>query len=201
MKVKLENDIMAPRAKKSKLTSDELDIFTTEERRRIIYDEIRLPRPQGSNIVYTAAEAVNVLETLIRQIKSLDQPWPERTLRILIKEKMVNEKRIPVKICRFNRILKAVENGGSPQLYWNSRGRPNILPFKKLRDEFDKHAKREGVAWTFKDTKDVLVEELKRKREKVGLYSSTVKPPCNRTISAYHSALLSVPDLVLCFCN
>ena len=73
---------------------------------------------------------------------------------------MVNEKRIPVQICRFNRILKAVENGGSPQLYWNSRGQPDILPFEKLREEFDKRAKREGVDWTFNHTKDVLVAKL-----------------------------------------
>ena len=113
-------EIAAPRAKKSRLTSNELEIFTSEERRQIIYNDIRLPRTVGGNVVYSATEAVNVVNALIRQNSKLEQPHPERTLLVLIKEKMINEKRIPVKICRFNRILKMTADGDSPQLHWNS---------------------------------------------------------------------------------
>ena len=94
-------------------------------------------------------------------------------------------------------LIKAASNGDSPQLYWNSRGRPDILPLEKLRERFDEHSKREGVAWTRDQTKDALTNALKTKREEKGLDASTVEPPCNLTVSAYHSALLSMPDLLL----
>jgi len=198
----LESEVTAPRAKRSRLTSTELDtIFTSKERRQIICNDIRLPRPLGGNIVYSAAEAVNVVNTLLRQNSASDHPHPTRTLLVLIKEKMVKERRIPVQICRFNRIIKAAANGDSPQVYWNSRGRPDILPLEKLRETFDEYSKREGVAWTRDQTKDALTNALKTKREEKGLDASTVEPPCNLTVSAYHSALLSMPDLSLRFCN
>ena len=96
--------VVAPRSKRSKLTSGELDIcFTSEERRRIIYKDIRLPRPRGGNIVYSAAEAINVVCTLVSQNKASDQPHPERTFLVLVKEKMVNEKRVSVKKRRLTR--------------------------------------------------------------------------------------------------
>ena len=197
----LEHEVTAPRAKKSRLTSNELDtIFTTKERRRIIYSDIRLPRPLGGNIVYSSAEAVNVVNTLVCQNQKSDNPHPDRTLLVLVKQKMIDEKRIPVQICRFNRILKHVANGGSPQLHWNARGRPEILPLEKLRVLFDDHNKREGVAWKFDHTKKALTNALKMQREENGLDASTVEPPCNLTVGAYHSALLSMPDLANRFC-
>ena len=112
-----EVEITAPQAKRSRLTSNELEIFTSEERRQIIYNDIRLPRTIGGNVVYSAAEAVNVLNALIRQNSKSKQSHPERTLLVLIKEKMTNEKRILVKICRFNRIVNDVASGYSPQLH------------------------------------------------------------------------------------
>ena len=57
-------------------------------------------RPQGSNIVYTVAKVVSILETLIRQNKLLDQRHPDITICVIIKEKMVPKKLILVKICR-----------------------------------------------------------------------------------------------------
>ena len=125
--------VVAPRSKRSKLTSEELDIcFASEKRRRIIYDDIRLPRPREGNIIYSAAEAINVVCTLACQNTASDQPYPERTFLVLVKEKMVNEKRVPFKKRRLNIIIQAHEAGTAPRLYWNSVGRPDIIPLAEL---------------------------------------------------------------------
>ena len=87
-------EITAPRPKRSKLTTNELDMcFTNEERRRIIYSSIRFPRPQGGNLVYSAAEAVNVVRTLVNQNATSPEPFSERTFLTLVKEKMIKERR------------------------------------------------------------------------------------------------------------
>ena len=57
--------------------------------------------------------------------------------------------------------------------------------------------KRDGLAWTITNTKHALTKKLKEKLTAQGLDSSTVGPPHIKTIQAYYSALLSMPDLAL----
>ena len=92
-------DVIAPRAKRRKLSARELDVFTSDEKRKIIYSGIRLPRPLSGNLVYSAAEAVNVVRTVTKQNDIGDNGMPlhpKRLFLVLVKEKMINERRSPV---------------------------------------------------------------------------------------------------------
>ena len=55
---------MAPRVKRRQLTSGEIDVFTSEERKRIIYNEIRLPRPQGGNMVMSSIMKMYIIQNV-----------------------------------------------------------------------------------------------------------------------------------------
>mmetsp|Transcript_27431 Transcript_27431/g.65962 ORF Transcript_27431/g.65962 Transcript_27431/m.65962 type:complete len:267 (-) Transcript_27431:179-979(-) len=183
---------MAPRVKQQQLTSGELDVvFTSEERRRIVYDEIRLPRPQGGNMVYSAAEAVHVIDTIVAQnvVDNKNGRHLKRLVLTIVKQKMMDEKRVPVKRSQLNYIYKVAKDGMSPPIFWNNRGQPEIMPLEELRALFDAHAKREGSGWTVESTTNALLVKMKAKLEANGLDSSTMLPPYHQTIMSYHSAL------------
>ena len=65
----------------------------------------------------------------------------------MVKEKMIDEKRVPVKRCQFNCILKVANNGAPTPICWNARGRPNIMSLEDLNSLFDDHTKRDEEGW------------------------------------------------------
>mmetsp|Transcript_5918 Transcript_5918/g.14829 ORF Transcript_5918/g.14829 Transcript_5918/m.14829 type:complete len:131 (+) Transcript_5918:2389-2781(+) len=81
----------------------------------MIYDEIRLP-PPGGNLMYSAAEAVHVIDTLVAKNVAGQENLrhPKRLFVTLVKQKMIDEKRVPVKLSQLNCIYRAACDGASP---------------------------------------------------------------------------------------
>ena len=126
---------------------------------------------------------------------------PRRTFIALVKERMINDGRVPVRQAQLNVLIKDMGDGKSLPMFWNTRGAPEIMPLQELRDLYDIHTKRDGNGWTKEDTKNALVQKMKAKREADGFDSSTIKPPDELTILAYDLALSSMPDLVMRACQ
>ena len=183
--------IVVPRSKQRKLTHAERQIFTKDEQRRHIYDSVWLPRPKHENVVYSVAEAVSVVRSLVCQ-NDTHQP---RAYLDAIKQKMIDDGRIPVKRSQLNNLLKAAEEGKALPTFWNRRGHQEIMGLAELRSKFDENARREGNSWTEDQTERALIAKMKQKLTDSGIDSSTLKPPHKKTVQAYHSALMSMPDL------
>ena len=81
--------------------------------------------------------------------------------------------------------------------FWNQSGRPEIMLLAELRAKFDNHAKRDGKCWTLTQTRNALINQTKEKLTVASLDSSIIELPAKQTIRASHSALMSIPDLVL----
>lgn len=79
----------------------------------MLYDDIRLPRLWGGNIVCSPTEAVNVIKALVGQNAAGDKSHNERTLLVLIKEKMIKEKRTPVTRSHFLELQNKKESAKS----------------------------------------------------------------------------------------
>ena len=165
--------IAVPRSKARKLSPAESQIFTADQRRRYVYNSVRLPRPAGGNLVYSVAEAVSV----IRSLESQNQVHPPRAYLDAVKQKMIDELRIPVQRTQINRLLKAAEEGKALPTFWNRRGPPEIMSLAELRSRFDENAKREGNSWTHEQTERALIDKMRQKLTSAGVDASTLKPP------------------------
>ena len=192
--------VIAPRSKKRKASPIDVRMLTPEEKKQIIRDSIRLPRPRGGNLVYSVAEAVDVVSVLVRQNDEQNKHSPRFYLDA-IKQKMIDDVRVPVQRSQLNRLLGAAKEGKTLPTFWNQCGRPEIMSLAELRAKFDDHAKRDGNCWTLEQTKNALINQTKEKLTVAGLDSSIIESPYKQTIRAYHSALMSMPDLLLRKCN
>ena len=65
---------------------------------------------------------------------------PKRFYADQDKQKMIDEKRVPVKRAQLNVLLKKV----APQIFWDSRERKEIMPLVELRSQYDTHAQQQG---------------------------------------------------------
>ena len=182
---------VVPRSKARKLSLAESHIFTADQRRRYVYDSVRLSQPAGGNLVYSVAEAVGIINSLASQ----NQVHPPRTYLDAVKQTMVDELRIPVQRTQINRLLKVTEERKALPTYWNRRGPPDIMSLADLRSRFDENAKREGSSWTHEQTERALIDKMRQKLTNAGVDASTLKPPHEKTVQAYHSALMSMADL------
>ena len=141
--------------------------------------------------MYSVAEAVSTVKSLVEQ----NQVHPPRAYLDAIKQKMIDDSRVPVKRARLNKILKAAQEGKTLPTCWGRQGPAEIMSLVELRSKFDDNAKRDGNSWTEDQTERALVDNMKQKLTDSGMDSSTIKPPDQKTIQAYHSALMSMPDL------
>ena len=192
--------VIAPRSKKCKSSHIDVRVLTPEEKKQMIRDSIRLPRPRGGNLVYSIAEAVDVVSVLVRNNDEQNKHSPQFYLDA-IKQKMIDEVRVPVQRTQLNKILVAAKDGKKLPTFWNQRGEREIMSLMDLRAKFDDHAKRDGNCWTLEQTKNALINRLKEKLTAAGLDSAIIQSPVKQTIRAYHSALMSMPDLLLRKCN
>ena len=115
------DSIVAPQAKRQKPSSGET---TSVNKRKAIYDEIRLPRPLNGRIVYNPTEAVNAIVSVCEQ----NLRHPRQTFIALVKERMINDGRVPVKQAQLNVLIKDMGDGKSLPMFWNARGAPEIVP-------------------------------------------------------------------------
>ena len=74
---------------------------------------------------------------------------------------MTREKRVPIIRAPLNNTLKAAVDAASNSVYWNTRGRPNMMLIEDLQDIFKEHAKREGNGWDKPDTREALHKVMK----------------------------------------
>ena len=72
--------------------------------------------------MYSAAEAVHVIDAIVAQnvIDSENVHHPKRLVLTLVKQKMIDEKRVSVKRAQLNKLNKSAREGISPPIYWNN---------------------------------------------------------------------------------
>mmetsp|Transcript_23311 Transcript_23311/g.50499 ORF Transcript_23311/g.50499 Transcript_23311/m.50499 type:complete len:210 (+) Transcript_23311:284-913(+) len=155
------------------------------------YKGINIPKPTGGNLMYTPSETVTNTMNFVQ-----GKPTPNRTEIRAFKEKMIAERVIPISISQLNYLVQ--KHGGpdkepAPKC-WNVRGREEIISIEDLVKKVnDSHI----MMWTIEDTCDAVWME---KREKLSLSKEVVpeevKRPAIKTVNAYHTALLSIPELV-----
>ena len=88
-----------------------------------------------------------------------------RYFAALVKQKIIDEKQIPVKYRMFNILLKVSSFGAKSPIYWNSIGRKEIMLLEELRSMSDVHIQRQGKGWTSDNTRQELVRKLKTNLE------------------------------------
>ena len=180
---------MQPR-KKSKTSEDSTKEFN-----------IRLPRPLNGRPTYTPQEAAYHLHTAERDVENLTGTTNKNTHRSFLrryKDKMIEEKLVPVQISALNELAKKYGAPDQPTapLYWDTKGRPEIMDFKEFLEAFkSQQASRVAQGWGIADTKAVLKNKAKQNAEAKGLDPSSVKSPVQETANAYHSTLLSLPEV------
>ena len=90
----------------------------------------------------------------------------------------------------------AAKGGKTLPAFWNQIGEREIMSLIDLRGKFGNHAKRDGNCWTLEQTKKALINRLKEKLTAAGLDSVIIQSPVKKTIGTYHSALMSMLDLL-----
>ena len=83
-------------------------------------------------------------------------------------------------------------------MYWPSRrgGGQDIMSMADLKAQFLSHSQRTASQWLRKDTAKALFDARLAEYEQNGIAVSCAKPPDEKTVNAYHSALLSDPEIV-----
>ena len=150
------------------------------------YEGINLPKPPAGNLIYTPAEAV---ATIMSYTQSEPKP-PSRSNIRSYKEKMIAEKVVPVSISQLNYSVKMHGGPNSPPApkCWNLRGAEEIISIVDLV----KMISDSQMIWGIDQTRDALWAEKKGKR---GSLDQGVKQPDRKTVNAYHTALLSIPEV------
>ena len=109
----------------------------------------------------------------------------------LVKDAMITEGLVPIKITQLNGVYANWKKDGKCQLFWGNRGSPEIMPLSDLVAKFEEQQSRTAQLWLKNDTKQALYEVKLAISTKKGLAPETVKQPDTQTVNAYHSALMS----------
>jgi hypothetical protein len=81
---------------------------------------------------------------------------PLQTYAVLFKHRIIDEKRIPIKLTQLNNLLKDAADRKSLLMSWNYRGQTEIMLLEELRGLFDAHTLRYGRGWTLSNTLQAL---------------------------------------------
>ena len=142
------------------------------------YSKIVLPPPADGGPMYTPSEA-------IANILSFSQSGKSRSEMRAVKEKMIATRVVPIGISQLNSLLA----GGLEKAptYWNQKGRTEIMSIPELA----KAVQESNIIWSIENTREAIWQA---KRVKEGA-DKDVKGPDVKTVNAYHTALLSMPEL------
>ena len=153
---------------------------------------IRLPRPQNGQLMYAPQECANILYELLLK----PDPKPGRKYADRVKQKMIDDRLVPVGRTQLNNILRKHGAPGTPManLTWNSSGRPEILDYEVLKQAYNDND-RVGKGWSFDNTKDTLKKAMKDRLAGQNMDISIIKSPAKSTILSYHSSIMSDPSL------
>ena len=102
--------VIASRSNKRRASPVDARVLTPKEKKQIIRHSIRLPRPQGGNLIYSAAETVDVVSVPVRKNDEQNKHSPQFYLDT-IKQKMIGDVRVPVQQLQLNNILMAAKDG------------------------------------------------------------------------------------------
>jgi len=148
------------------------------------YDGITLPEPAGGNSMYTPAEAIANILTF-----SQSKPTPNKGAIRAFKEKMIATRLIPVAISQLNSLISKHSGPDKKEpapRCWNLKGRAEIINI----DDLAQKVHESHFMWTIDKTRDAVWAEKKLKEG-----SNAAKKPDVKTVNAYHSALLSIPEV------
>mmetsp|Transcript_21043 Transcript_21043/g.38043 ORF Transcript_21043/g.38043 Transcript_21043/m.38043 type:complete len:590 (-) Transcript_21043:138-1907(-) len=152
------------------------------------YEGIKLPTPSAGNLIYTPTEAVTNIMNFIQS-----KPTPSRTDVRAFKEKMIAEKIVPISISQLNHLVQT--HGGpdkeSAPKCWNAKGREELISIEDLA----KKVNDSQMMWGIENTCDAVWAQKREKFSKEGLGLEEVKRPDKKTVNAYHTALLSIPEI------
>ena len=182
-----------PRKRHQPASSDELAELDKEERGRRIRDSIRLPKPLHQRLIYSPREAIHVYQSMC----NANNVYPQRDYANHVKQRMIDDKLVPVARTRLNELIKLLTEGKELPLRWNARGRPEIMSYQQLKDIFVENSQRIGATWSLDNTKATLLEAERAKLTARGIDASNVTEPCKETVYAYHSALETDPDIAM----
>jgi len=151
------------------------------------YRKIKLPPPEDGRLIYTPAEAVANITKFIN-----GKPAPSRTEVRAFKEKMIAEKIVPISISQLNYLVQTY--GGpdkEPPKSWNAKGAEELISIEDLAKRVDESQ----IMWTIDNTFDIVWAEKREKFSKKGTPLEQIKQPDKKTVNAYHTALLSIPEI------
>jgi len=142
------------------------------------YTKIVLPAPADGGSMYTPSEA-------IANILSFSQSGKSRSELRAVKDKMIATRVVPIGISQLNSLVA----GGLEKapMYWNQKGRTEIMSIHELA----KAVQESNIVWAIENTREAIWQA---KRVKEG-DDKDVKGPDVKTVNAYHTALLSMPEL------
>ena len=95
-------------------------------------------------------------------------------------------------------LVKTYIGEGKPEapVYWGNVGGTEIMTIGDLKKQFLTHqAQRIGRGWLRNDTAKAILDAKLADAVRKGIDVSCVKPPASTTVSAYHSALMSAPEI------
>lgn len=121
-------------------------------------------------LVYSVAETVNVCIDLCFG----NTRYTTRIFASLVKQNMINTKRVPVEHKPLNLLLKAVSDGKPPPMFWGCKGRKENMTLTYLWRLFDTYTMRQAIGWTLTNTREALCKKLKDKLEANGRDLTTV---------------------------
>jgi hypothetical protein len=119
-------------------------------------------------------------------------PTPNRVAVRAFKEKMIAEKIVPISISQLNALVSTHGGPGKEPAprNWSQKGASELISIEDLAQKVN-----ESLAmWTIDDTLDVV---WAKKKEKLAAKAGAegVKCPDRKTVNAYHTALLSIPEI------
>ena len=156
-----------------------------------------LENPSDGNKMYTPLQMCVILQREESHASTLSGVEKRGQLRT-VKDVIVDDDLVPVKMTQLNYIYLCWKRNGSCKQYWGDKTSNEIMPIDDLVVKFtEQQLRRTAQLWRKEDTKKALFEEKLAASTKKGLAPETAKEPNYQTVNAYHSALMSREEVVL----
>ena len=161
----------------------------------VVNDNITLPALEDGEDMYSPFFTVNILNQQAKRFSGRDAD----AHLAAVKNAIIEHKRIPIKKGQLNKILARhndPNNDYQAGVFWNQTGRPITVPIETVKTKFvEQQSSRTSREWTLADTRKVVNEATIAAHKAKGYAESSVTLPCKKTVQAYHSSLMSDPDI------
>ena len=160
----------------------------------------RVPRPADGRLVYYPHELKQVLKNLDEHIEELSgtkNKNEQRSFKARYKEELTAKGYAPLKSSAMNDFHKKYVKGDEePPLMFNQKGGQEYLSLEELHAHLQKKGERVGQGWSYDDTRKAVYDAKKARAEKSGKDIRSIAEPHKKTVDAYHSALMGMPNIV-----